>query len=402
MNVTPPPRHTITLTEYTPQRLTATTLSTAEGEHLWRTYGRYVGVEFPSPKTEGDWQLTASGWVGYLPLSPRVGLSLQPKLPLHNLFRLLEIAYGLTEPPLSADLFRVDTLLDFYERMALRLARRIEARCRTGLYHSAQSVQLDLTYVRGRVQVDRVLHSPWQMRIPCRFDEQTADVEENHILAWTLWQLLRSELPSPDTQAVLRHVYRILVGSVSLQPVSVLECINRHYNRLNDDYRVMHALCRFFLEQSGPSHTLGDHEMHSFLIDMAYLYERFVAAWLTQHITAPYAVQAQERVYFGSESHQHFAIDVVIHDRANHLPYAVLDTKYKTPTNSPASSDVAQIVAYATAKGCAEAILLYPVDLPRPLDERIGNVHVRSLPFAIGGDLDAAGQALLRQIFGAD
>lgn len=395
----PSTRQTLVLTEYTPARFERDLFSAAEGQQLWQRYSRYVNVDFPSPKTDEQWQLTANGWVGYLPLSPSLGFSLQPKLPLHNLFRLVEVAYGLQGDAFSNDLFTAATLLEFYDRLALFLARQIEARCRTGLYHTTKTVQADLSYVRGSLQVDRMLCSPWQMKVPCRFDELTADVEENHILIWTIWRLLCSDLTSPNTQLVLRHVYRTLLGYVSLQPVSVLECINRQYNRLNEDYRGLHALCRFFLEQSGPSHNAGDHEMYAFLLDMAYLYERFVAAWLGNHISAPYQIQAQERVYFGNERQQHFAIDVVIYNREKHTPYAVLDTKYKAPTASPSSSDIAQVVAYATAKECREAILLYPVPLARPLDEQIGSVRVRSLSFTIDGDIDQAGQELLAQIF---
>jgi 5-methylcytosine-specific restriction enzyme subunit McrC len=52
-------------------------------------------VEFPSPKTDHRWELTAQGWVGYIPLSPELGLSLQPKVSLEGLFRMLEYAYRL-------------------------------------------------------------------------------------------------------------------------------------------------------------------------------------------------------------------------------------------------------------------------------------------------------------------
>ena len=65
------------------------------GELLWKNYNNYITVEFPSPKTEGQWQLTSKGYVGYIPLTQDIGINLQPKVSLDNLFRMLEYAYKL-------------------------------------------------------------------------------------------------------------------------------------------------------------------------------------------------------------------------------------------------------------------------------------------------------------------
>jgi 5-methylcytosine-specific restriction enzyme subunit McrC len=388
-------RQTFVLTEYAPCLLPQPALSAEEGVHLWQRYGNYVSVDFPSPKTQDQWQLTAQGWVGYLPLSARVGLSLQPRAPLANLFRMIEVVYALAPLDLSDDLFHCASLVEFYERLALLLAQRIQDRCRTGLFRSYQARQADLPYVRGTLDLARVLTSPGQATAPCRFEEQTFDVAENQILAWTIWSILRSNFCSEQSLPLLRQVYRLLAGSVSLQPLDPLACVNRTYNRLNADYRPLHALCRFFLEQSGPSHLTGDREMSAFLVDMGQLYERFVAAWLAARAPECYSVQIQERMHFGVDRGYGFIIDMVIYDRQSGDPLAVLDTKYKAPATSPAGADIAQVVAYATAKGCKEALLVYPVRLAQPFDAWVGDVRVRSLSFELDGDLEAAGQSFL-------
>ena len=51
-------------------------------------------------------------------------------------------------------------------------------------------------------------------------------------------------------------------------PVGADRCVGRTYNRLNADYEPMHALCRFFLENSGPAHARGDRSMLPFLVNM--------------------------------------------------------------------------------------------------------------------------------------
>lgn len=60
-----------------------------------------------------------------------------------------------------------------------------------------------------------------------------------------------------------------MVNSVaSLMPCSANDTVGRFYNRLNVDYQPLHELCRFFLDQTGPSYTLGDYSMRPFLIKL--------------------------------------------------------------------------------------------------------------------------------------
>jgi 5-methylcytosine-specific restriction enzyme subunit McrC len=85
----------LSLTEYVPQRLPKEYISESLGETLWRKYSNQISVDFPSPKTEGQWQLTSQGWVGFIPCTSELGISLKPKVELQNLFRMLEYAYKL-------------------------------------------------------------------------------------------------------------------------------------------------------------------------------------------------------------------------------------------------------------------------------------------------------------------
>src|SRR4051794_21290471 len=98
----------------------------------------------------------------------------------------------------------------------------------------------------------------------------------------------------------------------------------RHYTRLNQDYAPLHALCAFFLDQSGPGHTVGDHTMIPFLVDMARLFEQFVAAWLERRLAATHRIASQ--VHTPVSSDLHFTIDLVISAGRQRW---VVDTKYK-------------------------------------------------------------------------
>ena len=143
--------------------------------------------------------------------------------------------------------------------------------------------------------------------------------------------------------------------------------MGRRYNRLNTDYLPLHALCRFFLESSGPIHEPGGKRMLPFLVDMARLFELFVAEWLQQHLPRTVRLSPQDIVRIGSTGSVEFRIDLTLHDADFGTP-AVMDTKYKI-TDTPTSDDVAQIVASAVAP-CVRIDGSSAGNRPRPIPER--------------------------------
>ena len=386
-------KRTIVLTEFQPQRLPGDSLSVPVAERLWQHYGHLVEVEFPSPKSADQWQLTAQGWVGMLPVTRDLTLVLQPKVTIANLLRMVEIAFDLRALQIFAGTVDAATVLDLYERLALLLAQRVLARCRRGLYRPYQTQQAALPYLRGRLQVDELIRRPMQQGVPCHYQEQRVDVIDNQILAWTLHTILAGDFCREQTRATLRQALRGLQSAITLQPFTARECRHRAYSRLNEDYAPLHALCAFFLEASGPSHLPGAAASVPFVVNMARLYEQFVAAWLQNNLPPAWSLHAQERHHLNSELY--FAIDLVLYARASGQVRAVLDTKYKLAVHGPQTADIAQVVAYAAAKQASEAYLIYPQPLPAPLDLAVGGVRVRSLTFGLDGDLATAGQALL-------
>ncbi|WP_269086180.1 McrC family protein [[Phormidium ambiguum] IAM M-71] len=254
--------------------------------------------------------------------------------------------------------------------------------------------------------ITKVISKPWDVKVQCDYEEHTADVEENQILAWTVWCITRSGLCTERVLPTVHQAYHLLQGLVTLQPKSPQVCVGRQYNRLNEDYRLLHTLCRFFLEQIGPSYEMGERAMLPFLVDMARLYERFVAEWLKAHretILLPEGldIKSQERLYVCEGKDIYFDVDLVLQDVATGVAKYVLDTKYKVPT-APASSDIAQVVAYAEAKGCQEGILVYAMALVEPLDIRVGRIRIRSLTFCLAGDLEQAGYSFLGDLLYTD
>jgi 5-methylcytosine-specific restriction enzyme subunit McrC len=155
------------------------------------------------------------------------------------------------------------------------------------------------------------------------------------------------------------------------------------------------------LENRGPGHDAGDRRMIPFLVNMDKLYELFVARWLERNLKGErYSIQSQEQVLIDSNLNINFRIDLSIFDKESRLCAFVMDTKYKV--GSPTTDDIEQIAAYAEAKGCKDAVLIYPECSVPGLEGRVGKIRVRSAAFSLAGDLDSAGRKFIKDSLGIE
>ncbi len=365
-----------------------------DAQALWieREHGDCLEVRRPVKGAGQRWILTARSVVGHLELPGGLQLHVSPKVPLANLFAMLDFVRSdnreLRWYPGEVLVERLDDILRLLVR---QLVAGVRHRLRQGLYRSYEARSEDLATVRGRLDVTAHLRRPAGVRLPCRFEEHTADNADNRILAWTLWAVSRSACLGQDLRRSVDELVRTLEGEVTLVPCTAMDCMGRVYHRLNEDYSRLHGLCRFFLEHLAPAHAFGDRRMLPFLIDMPRLFERFVAVSLTRCLAGRLQVKSQESLSFGDARRLAFRFDLVLRDFATGRIRTVLDTKYKTNQSSGAH-DVEQVLAYAAALGCDEAVLVYPTAIPHPLDEVIGasGVRVRQLSLDLGADLAAA------------
>ncbi|MBN2562785.1 MAG: restriction endonuclease [Phycisphaerae bacterium] len=394
----------IELPEYEARTFAKDEITEHTAKVMHDSFGSQIQVEPPSLFNMDCWRLTSQGWVGYIPLAEDLHVSLTPKVPIRNLFGMLEYAYRLDFKILEG-MADSESIAELYERLALVLAKRILDRIRQGLYRSYVGESASLPYVRGRLDVLAHVRNPASPVLPCHFEDHTADLEENQILLWTLTRILEGGICSERSLPYIRQARRVLQGFARPCAFSPQKCIGRLYNRLNQDYEPLHALCRFFLEHSGPTHRLGDRRMIPILVDMERLFELFVVEWMKRKVEKlypeRYIVRGQENIQFQMGQTVSIRIDITVEDIATGKTCLVLDTKYKAP-DQPAPADIHQVVAYAEAKDCRRAILIYPTPLPKPIQGLWGNeIRVQSLVFPLDKDLDQAGTEFLRQLFAA-
>lgn len=326
---------------------------------------------------------------------------LEPKVPLRNLFAMLEYAFDLRGFSVLTGVFECDSIADFFDRFASLLAKKVMARARTGLYKSYRDETEYLTHIRGRMDLVSMFKGAPAHTVLCEFEEQTMDIEENRIIAWTLHVLLMSGCLTEGTLEQIRKADKLLRGAVALQAFKGSQCVGRAYNRLNADYEPIHLICRFFLDCLGPTHEQGNHETVPFMVDMAGLFEVFVARWLKANLPDNLFLKAQDYRVLGSEGNLILNPDIVLYDRESRKAVCILDTKYKVG-GSVSGSDYYQVVAYAEALDCLKSFLVYPKELSKPFNEKPGNIRVRSIVFDLDQVLDLAGKDFIRALFPED
>jgi 5-methylcytosine-specific restriction enzyme subunit McrC len=389
----------IDLAEGHPHFIARDALAESLASDIFRS--RCIEVEFPSPANSFRYRLLASTTVGYIPFGSGLLIRIQPKVGIHNIFRMLEVAYRLKSFQWRDGLVDVSDLADIFERLASILARRVLDRGRKGLHRSYVETRDDLQLIRGRVDTRETSLSLLKgvLAVRCEFEEHTSDIDDNRILLYTLSLLSRMSMRRIDVRKEVNGARRLLQGAASLRVVGASECVHRVYNRLNEDYRPLHALCRFFLHHTGPALSSGKKSLIPFTVEMPGLFELFVSEWLKTKVPPNILVRSQHKAVLDSAGSLFFRVDIALFDRSSDRCIAVLDTKYKS-AEIPSESDIQQIVAYAVKMGASNGYLIYPSSTTRKIDLQVGTVRVRSIVFALSGDLDMAGDIFITSLFG--
>lgn len=384
----------IELIEYQTKNIPRNQINNQIIDRLQEKYNTQIKVNL-TYSAQGDyWQFYPQGWVGYIPVTPDFGIRIKPKVPIKNLLGMLEYAYNLKSCYFLDNLVNCDRLEDFYNYLATILVKRILKLIHQGLSKTYLPQTKSLSYVRGKLNITSTIKT-WNPKLTCHYKQQTSDIPENQILLYTLYCISRDPICKPETKKLITQAYRILRQSITLIPYNAQDCLTVKYNRLNQQYQQLHQLCRFFLDRTMPSYNSGNYQTLPFLIDMARLYEKFVAEWLKINLPPQYKLKIKETVKLDPIK---LEIDLLICDHMTEKTLYVLDTKYKNP-QQPANSDIYQITTYATSQNCHHAILIYPQPLEIAIDRDMGNnINLRTLTFSLADNLEIAGQTFIQNL----
>ncbi len=305
----------------------------------------------------GGHVLTSGSHVGVL-VAGDVEVAVQPKVPIHNLFLML----GVRQPEFAADGAAFGHDADLLTAMVRVFTRAVESATSRGVLRGYRHTEERLISPRGRIDVAAQIRRPGlPSPIPCRFDEFTVDIDENRALVAALDRLRRVPGVSSELRSRLVHLAPRFadVPVVAFDP-AVLE--RWQSNRLNRHYEPALRLAAVILRSVTLRNVAGDISAPSFMINMNDLFQDFVADRLRTALRGHLDVVEEPTVHLGSPRRLAMRPDLVFRTsgagRRSGSTY-VGDVKYKLSSGPARMSDYYQLLAYTTALGLDEGVLIY-------------------------------------------
>jgi 5-methylcytosine-specific restriction enzyme subunit McrC len=350
-------QRTIVLTERTP---TECTLSGADCEFLLANHQTHL-VVLPTRDRERH-RLTPTRCVGTI-VAPDCRLVIRPKLPLRNLFFLLDPEGPIAVAPDSAATIPGTDALDF---LAGRLARLLTERAAAGLHRAYTERAEQGPFLHGRLDVSAQLRDATGRKdqLHCRFEELSVNVPINQVAKATAELVRRSPLISDNTRAA---VAQALLPFAGVEPVALGPDNFRIAapDRLTEAYRPLLDLCRLLADSLAPGEAAGSTVCPAFLLDLERVFERYVTTGVLHAFAASgrHTVEVQPlRTVSPSVAGQpdlQMRPDILI--RAQGAARLIVDAKWKRLGKSPlVTPDLYQMLAYCAGLGVPRAVLVYP------------------------------------------
>jgi 5-methylcytosine-specific restriction enzyme subunit McrC len=283
-------------------------------------------------------------------------LLIRPKIKPENLFLLLEV--GLPEKAWRREAFDYATNADLLPSVIAFFARTVETTLASGVLRSYQEHHERLVAMRGRLDLARQFsRTGVAVPVACRYDDYTADIAENRYLRAAVRVALRVPLvPAQDRRRLMQQL--VALDEVADIPVRPDDVDRIAITRLNAHYEAALRLAHILLANLTLVDQRGRTTASSFIVDMNRLFERFVTERLSRALRGRLEVRAQSLVHL-SEGRQ-VPMNPDLEFRRRGTTVLVGDIKYKLTAEARASNaDYYQLLAYTTALGLPEGVLIY-------------------------------------------
>lgn len=318
--------------------------------------GGRIGVR-PAAES-GRYFIDTAQYVGSVVLDD-LQILVRPKIPLHNLFLLLTV--GIPSDSWRDESFGYDRDESLLASIAEFFARTAERTLAGGLLRSYRMQHEPLVAIRGRLDLAATFRQPGIVSpVPCSFDDFTVDIDENRVLRAATRQLLRLPGVAATTRSILLRLLVRLEGvaDVHVDGEAVRDLLDRRITRLNSYYEPTLRLSEIILRNVSLIDRSGRTEASAFLLDMNALFQRFLTERLRQALVGRLEVQAEPREHLDRDRRVVMEPDLVF-AAAGKRRY-VGDVKYKlSPPGRAYNADLYQLLAYCTAMGLDEGVLIY-------------------------------------------
>jgi 5-methylcytosine-specific restriction enzyme subunit McrC len=300
------------------------------------------------------WAVRAASWVGTI--STRSSqILIQPKVGAANLFAMLE-ADG--DPlDLRDAVFEYEQTANLASAFATFYCAVLERAIALGLQREYVEVETPLLTTRGRIDMPRQLRAGGlPIPLACVYDDYLVDSQLNRIVAAAASRLLLLGGVASGTRRGLRRCLQALDGVGPLRRADLSSPTK--FTRLTNRFRRIEQLARMALQSSSITDAGGRAAASCFLVDMNVVFENFVENGLRRALAGRLDVRGQYRTKLDVGGSVPIKPDLVFR-KGDAIVY-VADAKYKiAPDGVGRQADYYQLLAYCTALGVHEGVLLY-------------------------------------------
>ncbi|HEX6960385.1 MAG TPA: hypothetical protein VF175_00850 [Lacipirellula sp.] len=284
----------------------------------------------------GSCLIQSGACIGTLALGD-LTIHVKPRLAARELATMIRYALGAADPRQRAAI--ESSAAGLNELLALILADEAAAIQRIGISRHYIRRRERLTVLRGRP--DFTASFPWNdggmTSINCRYHELTYDNLDNQLLRRGLAHATTLPISVEARRQLLEHrqAWSSLASDIHPNRHDFIKARER-YSRLSEHYRLAHHIVErlLFREAPGSFHDDAPTATSGLVMNMAWLFERFVERWLGQvmaHDGVTVQAQAVDRgAILDGEGNLYCEVrpDLVLFREC--VPIAVVDAKYKT------------------------------------------------------------------------
>jgi 5-methylcytosine-specific restriction endonuclease McrBC regulatory subunit McrC len=330
------------------------------------------------------YRLTALGCAGVL-VAPRCRFIIQPKIPLANVFALLD---PLAPTPTATAAVRTRKGTELLECLVGLLARQMAERVANGLPRVYREQCEQGPLLHGQLDMPAQLRqAPGRKdQLHSRYEELSADGACHRIIKATAEGLLPSPLLGEEVRAALRTALAGFEGVASL-PLSPRLWDEAALENIPEAFRPLLDLCHLLADSLIPANSAGNTAAPSFLIDLERIFETYV----TRGIVAAFAdsekytvaVQVTHTVNRPVAGQADLTIRPDATMDRDGRTVLVVDAKWKRWPRSAEPGDLYQMLAYGATLDADGMALVYPGKRWRVREYRFAHTPLRLTMYAL-------------------
>jgi 5-methylcytosine-specific restriction enzyme subunit McrC len=321
------------------------------------------------PRGSTEYEVTPKSTVGSV-TTPRFRLVIEPKFEIDRLFHLLGRSHRINFLREATELDAHEDITEGFIAVYLNMVRR---RLRRGLLKGYRTEEESLHTVRGRIRVADQLRRRFALPLPLEvaYDDYTEDIPENRLIKAALRRL---EVLRPREPALRKRIAETLAAFtvVTDERYSRNAMPTFRYSRLTEPYRPVLELSALIVQNLALDLAAGHRTVTALLFDMNKIFEDFVFASmrlrLAHHLTDRERWVQGETLRLDREGSLRPEPDLSWWHGGRCV--FVGDAKYKL-TAQGHLSDLYQLLAYCSATGLTEGLLIYAEQPQGPVNHQV-------------------------------